>query len=236
VDSYSWTIASGGELSISEVSGFPMKLEVQTNDKAHVGTFAVSLLNDLTYDSVTFNTNIDFTIEVIDPCTITTIHQVTLVTETIVLGETVTQDFAEATCQVEVDYPAFGQLCGTRQYVVVDGTDTPITWITVTGSDPYTITSSPTDESLVGLTHNYFLMVTFTDALYPTPVRREPLDITITSAVCDCTLLEWVAPSFITDSIDVALGPKVMTMPTATIDEASKLPTAAIRKCYENGA
>lgn len=212
-----------------------MKLEVQTNDKAHAGTFSVILHNQLEYLGVTFDTEIPFDIEVIDPCTIDTIHTISITTMTIVLGETETQDFTEATCQVETDYPAFGQLCGARTYVVVDGNDDAVTWISISGSDPYTITASPTDEALVGVTHNYFLKANFADALYITPERLQPLDITIVTAVCDCNLLTWDIPAVVTDSIDVALGPKVMTLPSATINEDSKLPTPAIRKCYADG-
>jgi hypothetical protein len=233
---YSWTIPVDGQQSITEIDTHT--LEIQTNDKTHAGTFSIVLNNDLTYLGVTFTTQIPFTIEVIDPCTITTIHTISITTFTIILGEVATQDFTEATCQIEVDYPAFGELCGPREYLVVDDTDTAVDWIVITGDvgGPYTITASPIDESLADLTHNYFLRARFTDqALYPDVVRQQPLDVTLISATCDCTLLEWVVPSTVTDAVDVALGPATMTLPSATIDDASKLPTPGIRVCYTNG-
>ena len=102
-------------------------------------------------------------------------------------------------------------------------------------AEPYTITASPTDDSNAGLTLNYFLKTTFEDVNYPDPVRRDALDITIVEAVCDCTLLLWDNPSIVSDTVDVALGPTTITMPTITINEDSKLPTPEIRKCYANG-
>jgi hypothetical protein len=79
------------------------------------------------------------------------------------------------------------------------------------------------------------LKITFADANYPIPVRRDTLDVTVVSATCNCELLEWDNPTVVTDTIDVALGPTTITMPTIIINEASKLPTPAIRKCYESG-
>ena len=130
-----------------------MSLSIVSNDKTHAGTFSVVLYNDITYDGATFNTEIPFDIEVIDPCTETTIHSVTITSMTIINGEVGTQTFSEAGNVVEDNFPNLKPLCGTRTYVVVDGTDTPIDWITVTGSsEPYTITASPTEESLIGST------------------------------------------------------------------------------------
>ena len=137
---------------------------------------------------------------------------------------------------MEDNFPNLKPLCGTRVYEVVDGNDDAVTWMPVTGSaEPYTITASPTEESLIGSTLNYFLKITFADANYPIPVRRDTLDVTVVSATCNCELLEWDNPTVVTDTVDVALGPTTITMPTIIINEASKLPTPAIRKCYESG-
>ena len=103
----------------------------------------------------------------------------------------------------------------------------------ITGSGPYTITASPILEALVtGSSLDYYLKITFSDANYPTPVKRMALPVTITDATCDCDLLTWDNPSVVTGSVEVALGPLSVTMPTATQNEASKLPTPEIRKCF----
>lgn len=98
----------------------------------------------------------------------------------------------------------------------------------------YTITASPVEESLIGATLDYYLKITFADARYPNPVKRMSLPVTITAATCNCDLLTWDDPAVVDDAVEVALGPKVINMPTATQNEASKLPTPEIRKCFEN--
>lgn len=105
----------------------------------------------------------------------------------------------------------------------------------ITGSGPYTITAMPTDESLVGATLDYYLKITFADSRYPDPVKRMSLPVTITDATCDCDLLTWDDPAVVDDAVEIALGPKTVNMPTATQNEASKLPTPEIRKCFANG-
>ena len=127
-------------------------------------------------------------------------------------------------------------LCGDRVYVIVDNTDAAITWMPITGSGPtYTITASPVEESLIGSTLDYYLKITFADARYPVPVKRMALPTTITDATCDCDRLTWDNPTVVNDAVEVALGPKTVYMPTATQNEASKLPTPEIRKCFANG-
>jgi hypothetical protein len=86
----------------------------------------------------------------------------------------------------------------------------------ITGSGPYTVTASPILESLVGSTLDYYLKITFADANYPNPVKRMSLPVTITDATCDCDLLTWDIPSIVSDSVEVALGPLTVNMPTAT--------------------
>ena len=137
--------------------------------------------------------------------------------------------------QTETDNAGL-RLCGDRVYEIVDASDVGISWMPITGTGPYTITASPTDEALVtGSSLDYYLKITFADARYPTPVKRMSVPVTVTAATCDCDLLTWDTPSAVVDAVEVALGPLVVTMPTATQNEASKLPTPAIRKCFESG-
>lgn len=109
-------------------------------------------------------------------------------------------------------------------------------WIAVTGANPtYTITALPVLESLIGSTLSYKLKITFADAKYPNPVKRMDLDTTISAATCDCDLLDWDAPTKLTVTVDVALGPETVNLPTMTMNDDSKLPTPEIRKCFAAG-
>ena len=130
-------------------------------------------------------------------------------------------------------------LCGDRVYQIVDASDVAISWMPITGAAPtYTITASPTDEALLVATAGtlaYYLKITFADSRYPNPVKRMSLPVTISAATCNCDLLTWDNPSEVTAAVEVALGPLTVTMPTATQNEASKLPTPEIRKCFADG-
>ena len=72
-----------------------MQLTVVSNKNTEAGTFTVTLVNTISYASQSFTDDptVTFDIEVIDPCTITTIHDVTVNPITMILGATETQDF-----------------------------------------------------------------------------------------------------------------------------------------------
>lgn len=57
-----------------------MQLTVETDNSAHAAVVTVTLVNTITYSSQSFTATptISFTIEVIDPCTITTFQDVTI--------------------------------------------------------------------------------------------------------------------------------------------------------------
>jgi len=115
------------------------------------------------------------------------------------------------------------RLCGNRSYVVVDASDVAVPWITITGANPtYTITAKPILETLIGSTHAYKLKITLADARYPNVLKKMDLATTITAATCNCDLLTWDTPTTITDTIDVASGPKTVNIPPATMNAASK--------------
>jgi len=127
-------------------------------------------------------------------------------------------------------------LCGDRNYVVVDSSDVAVPWISIAAAKPtYTITLQPVAEALVGPTLAYKLKITFKDARYPTPVLRKDFPVTISAATCDCNKLLWDAPTMLDKVVDVALGPLSVTIPTATQNANSKLPTPEIRKCFATG-
>ena len=125
-------------------------------------------------------------------------------------------------------------MCGKKVYVIVDSSDVPVPWMLITGSGPYTITSKPIMESLIGSTLNYKLKITFADAKYPDPVKRMDIPVIITAATCNCNLLLWDNPAITTAAVEVALGPLSVTIPTATQNAVSKTTTPEIRKCFEN--
>jgi hypothetical protein len=233
-----WTIPSAGQASIKEVTGNKMQLTVQTNTNTNAGTFTVKLVNSITLSTqagFAVAPEIEFTIEVLDPCATTTFNNVAVNPITMILGATHTQQFTEATTATEQANAGLW-LCGNRVYVVVDSSDAAVSWIAVTGSNPtYTITAKPILESLIGSTHNYKLKITFADSRYPTPVKKMALDTTITAATCNCNELTWDTPTAITGSVAVALGPTTFNIPTITMNAASKLPTPEIRKCFASG-
>ena len=234
-ESHVWTIPAGAT-AVTEVSGNPMQLSIVSNKNTEAGTFTVTLVNNVALSSQSFTDNptVSFDIEVIDPCTITTIHDVTVNSITMVLGDVHTQTFAEATVQTETDNGGL-DLCGSRVYLMVDDSDVAISWMAITydsSTSLYTITSSPTDESLIGSTLSYHLKITFANADYSTPVKRMAVPTTITDATCNCDLLTWDTPTRVDDAVEVALGPKTVNFPTATQNELSKTTTPAVRKCF----
>ena len=134
----------------------------------------------------------------LDPCVTTTFHDVTVNSITMVLGETHTQQFTEATTAIEQANGGL-RLCGDRAYVVEDSSGNPVSWIAITGANPtYTITATPTDESLVGSTLAYKLKISLADARYPAVIKRMDLDTTLTVATCNCDLLTWDTPTKLT--------------------------------------
>lgn len=99
VETYAWTIPADA-IPVTEVSSNPMQLQVVSNKNTEAGSFSVTLVNTgvrAAQSSFTDNPTVTFTIDVIDPCTITTIHDVTVNPITMIMGAVVTQDFTEAT-------------------------------------------------------------------------------------------------------------------------------------------
>ena len=90
-ESYAWTIPAGA-VAVSEVAGNPMQLTVVSNTNTQAGSFTVTLVNSIAYSAQSFTASptVTFTIDVIDPCTTTAIHDVTVNPITMVLGATTT--------------------------------------------------------------------------------------------------------------------------------------------------
>jgi hypothetical protein len=69
-----------------------MQLTVVSNKNTEAGSYTVTLVNSSAWTSQSFTDDptVTFTIEVIDPCTITAIHDVTVSPITMILGAVVT--------------------------------------------------------------------------------------------------------------------------------------------------
>ena len=117
-----------------------------------------------------------------------------------------------------------------------DGT-TEVTgdWITITETTTgnYELVASPIDDTLVtGFSTDLVLKTTL-----PTQPNHvgitETLAVTVTAATCDCNLLTWDLPGAaetITVGVSITTS-NTVTVPKATVNEASKTATPAIRVC-----
>jgi hypothetical protein len=85
--------------------------------------------------------------------------------------------------------------------------------------------------------HDFKLIVTLENigkSAYPT--LEVTFRVTITPAICDCTMLTWDAPAPQSLSTTVLVEPSpTLTIVHATANAASKTLHPAIRKCYESG-
>ena len=127
------------------------------------GVYTVVLENTITHTDGSWVTSMTFDVTILDPCESTTINPIDLGTGiNVVLGETATLTFSDATDSVEVSKD-IDTLCGNRSYKVTPpGSGAQITWITIddNGDGTYLITASPTDETIVGSHHSYELFTT----------------------------------------------------------------------------
>lgn len=106
------------------------------------------------------------------------------------------------------------------------------------GSGNYKIVATSSLEADEGV-HTLILRVTFvnypltTDAAYPKADTN--FSLTITPAVCDCSLITWDNPTIQTKTTGLMITPVlVIGLQLAVANEASKSATPAIRACYRN--
>lgn len=156
-------------------------------------------------------------------------------------GSVVTQEFQKAADSVETLYQIFS-LCGPRSYRIVELVNAAyitLSWSTVTAhattADRWIITFSPTLDTQDG-THSFFLEVKLSSNLYTAKAALyEPLQVTVSSAACNCQLLTWDNPTRVDVIGAVGSGPYTATIPLATVNVASKSTTPAIRSCFKVG-
>jgi len=105
---------------------------------------------------------------------------------------------------------------------------------TVTEGTTYRLTTNTMQEDQVG-EHNFKLIVTLENlGKNAYPKLEVPFTVTITPAVCDCTMLSWDAPAPQSLSTTVLVEPSAtLTIVHANANAASKTLHPAIRKCYQ---
>ena len=183
---------------------------------------------------------VDFDVEITNPCPSTTIIDVDLGAGiTVVNGETETLIFAAATDSVENSHAIY-TLCGERSYkVTTPGSGAQIPWITIedNGDGTWTVTASPTDETIVG-TNNYELFITLDD-YYDSGEHsgmRQAFDFIVEAAPCECGEVLWTPPVLSSAAVAVGDSTANIAIPAATIDQAaSEALSPQIRACYADG-
>ena len=99
--------------------------------------------------------------------------------------------------------------------------------------DTHVIQADPRDTSLVtGSTMTLYLQITFTE--YPSKAAHyTALSIQVTAANCNCELLTWDNPSRSDVTVNVGVtSATTVTIPTATVNAASKTASQEIITCY----
>ena len=99
--------------------------------------------------------------------------------------------------------------------------------------DTHVIQADPRDTSLVtGSTMTLYLQITFTE--YPSKAAHyTALSIQVTAANCNCELLTWDNPSRSDVTVNVGVtSATTVTIPTATVNTASKSASQEIITCY----
>jgi hypothetical protein len=154
-NSFSWTIDAASP--ITQDASVEQMINVVSLDKNKLGTHTVTLTNAITYTPQSFaeTETITFDVTIIDPCDTTTINDAVLTptTLTVINGDVGTMTYPDVTDSVEVDNN-IDILCGPRTYVIYNNDQSTFPdWVALSGpsNGEYTITASPTLDSLVGV-------------------------------------------------------------------------------------
>jgi len=132
----------------------PRQLGVITINKAKVGTYAMQFTNTITYGGQTWTPNFTFNINIVDPCSSTTINTFTIPTILVVNGERATHTFDDATDTIELE-SGVDTLCGLRTYAITFSSNgASIDWVTIAPQSPlqtkWDIVAAPVLDSVVG--------------------------------------------------------------------------------------
>lgn len=234
-NSFSWTIDAASPISVDPDND--QAIRVVSLDKDKLGSHTVTLTNDITYPTQSFaeTETITFDVTIIDPCLTTTVNSAvfTPTTLTVTNGETADMTYTDVTDSVEVDNN-IDTLCGSRSYTIYNNDEINVhtDWVTLSGPSAgvYTITATPTLDSLVGA--NNFKLLTVLD-LYTNESRESWSTITVNvqGAACDQNGLEWDASAVVEQTIDVSTGPTTVNIAPYTPNVASKTATPQMRAC-----
>lgn len=86
------------------------------------------LTDTVTYQAQSWAPTVTFDVDIRDPCKTSTISTITLTDMTVVLGESETQNFAEAVDSAETTYGL--DSCGLREYTIIENGDATLTQVT----------------------------------------------------------------------------------------------------------
>ena len=192
-----WTIPSGAPLTFDATKYI---LTASSSRGLDDNVYQVSLSESATYGGNTFSNTVTFSVTVTDPCLTTVITPFSLNSFSLENGKTHTQDFTRPTDSA-ADAVSKPNICGTRYYTVketiggIDVAQTIVTISTVTADTTYRLTTNTMLESQVGV-HSFKLIVTLENlGKVAYPKLEVPFTVTITPAICDCTMLTWDVPN-----------------------------------------
>ena len=191
-----------------------------------------------------------FDVAIVNPCATATITDLVFTppAPTVMDGETAYTEWAATTSSVDETHSSPGGFCGAITYAIFtdkDGTDTPVAsayagdWATIavdtTGA--YRLTFDTTvsqdlldDEASKAIT----LYIKSTLTGYDIS-EYDPIVVTVTAAVCDCSFLQWSAPPVTETTVAVGAGALPATLPLPPSDSSGTATNAAFAKCYFGG-
>ena len=241
-EAITWDMA-GAPVTVDPADDYTITIE-STDLEAH-GEYTLVMTNTVSYTDdgeglQEWAPSVSFVVSIKDPCQTATFYEVTVTDLTVVLGEAVEFPFSELVDTAEETYGL--DSCGERLYTIVEAADptfTPVAYArveVVEADTSFKIVADPTDEADEG-THELALYTTMVN--YPLsengayPSLPAPFTLEITVNPCDCSLLEWdlPEPQAATTSVKRAEVAE-LTILHATVNEASKSASPAIRTCY----
>lgn len=168
-----------------------------------------------TDDPVTFDVN------VVNPCATATITDLvfTPAAPTVMDGDEGYTEWAATTSSVDVTHSSPGGFCGAITYAIFtdnDGTDTPVAsayagdWATIAvdTSGAYRLTFRTADsQDLLDDEASKDITLYIKSTLTGYDISEyDPIVVTVTAAVCDCSFLQWSAPTVTETTVAVGLG------------------------------
>jgi hypothetical protein len=192
---------------------------------------------------------VTFDVAVVNPCATATITDLvfTPAAPTVMDGDEGYTEWAATTSSVDVTHSSPGGFCGAITYAIFtdnDGTDTTVAsayagdWATIAvdTSGAYRLTFRTTDsQDLLDDEASKDITLYIKSTLTGYGISEyDPIVVTVTAAVCDCSFLQWSAPPVTETTVAVGLGSVAALLPLPPSDSSSKDTNAAFAKCYFN--